>query len=262
MVPALLVALGLWQVWPFLAIPLALAIPLGGARGLAGSATVSALALVLVAGQAPGNDAVLLGAWIAFLAVGLVVGVGSDTRAREVRRVAQQSLVDRLTGLHNYAYFIDALPRECQRSQRYGQPLSLVIFDLDHFKAFNDEHGHDAGNRLLGLVGQAIGAERRRSDIAVRYGGEEFALVVVGSAAHALVAAERIRTAVSRLRVPVADGNWAGTTMSAGAAEYDPSIDDEIGSRLVQDADQALYASKRMGRDRVTLAPEARTLAA
>lgn len=259
--PAILIALGVWQAWPFLAVPMALGIPLGGLRGFGGAATVSALAFALAAGEAA-EGSVLAGAWIAFFAIGLAVGVGSDARAKEVRRVAEQSLVDRLTGLHNYAYFADALPMECQRARRHHSPLSLVIFDLDDFKAFNDEYGHDAGNRLLAMVGQVLASERRRSEIAVRYGGEEFALVVLGSAANALVAAERIRAAVARLRVPVAGGEWAGTTMSAGAAAYDPMLDDESGSGMVEAADRALYASKNAGRDRVTLAPETRSLAA
>ena len=260
-VPAVLIALGVWQAWPFLAVSMALGVPLGGLRGFVGASTVAALALVLAAGQSS-DGAVLAGAWVAFLVVGLAVGVGSDARAKEVRRAAEQSLVDRLTGLHNYAYFVDALPRECQRARRHGSPLSLVIFDLDNFKAFNDRYGHDAGNRLLALVGQTLAAERRRSEIAVRYGGEEFALVVLGSAANALVAAERMRASVARLRVPVSGGEWAGTTMSAGAAAYDPRLDDETGAGMVEAADRALYASKHAGRDRVTLAPETRSLAA
>ena len=138
------------------------------------------------------------------MAAGVAVGAGHRAQERAAARIASLSLVDRLTGVHNYAFFEDALPRECRRAERYGLPLSLVLLDLDRFKAFNDRHGHDAGNRLLTAVGEAIRANSRASDIAARYGGEEFALIVPGPAEEAMEAAERIRSAVAGMRVMVA----------------------------------------------------------
>ena len=93
---------------------------------------------------------------------GLAVGAGHQAQERDAARMASLSLTDRLTGVHNYAFFADALPRECRRAERYGLPLSLVVLDLDRFKAFNDRYGHDAGNRLLAAVGEAIRDELPR----------------------------------------------------------------------------------------------------
>ncbi len=260
--PLALVILGVWEAWPALVVPMALSIPLGGVRGFGASAVASGLVMALAAGQEPGNGALLIGAWCCFFAVGLTVGIGFDASTRDIRRATEFSFVDRLTGLHNYAYLVDVLPRECERAARHKHPLSFVLLDFDDFKAFNDQHGHDAGNRLLSLVGQTMRSEGRRSEIAIRYGGEEFAMIILGNAAQAVVAAERIRASVGGLRVAVAGGEWAGTTISAGVAEYDPAVDGETGSRMMSAADGALYASKRAGRDRVTVANEAGARAA
>ncbi|CAN0464416.1 unnamed protein product, partial [Phaeothamnion confervicola] len=162
------------------------------------------------------------------------------------------SLTDRLTGVHNYAFFADALPRECRRAERYELSLSLVLLDLDRFKAFNDRYGHDAGNRLLTAVGETIRASSRATDIAARFGGEEFALIVPGPAEEAMEAAERIRAAVGRVTVPVAGGDLVGTTISAGVADFENGTGD-TGARLLDQADKALYHSKELGRDRVSL---------
>lgn len=260
--PALLVAGGMASAWTLFAFPVALAMPLAGPRGLAAAAAVAGLAAAYASGR-PGADgtAMALGV-VAFLATGLAVGAGHHSQAREARRIASLALVDRLTGVHNYAFFADALPRECRRAERYGLPLSLVVLDLDRFKAFNDRHGHDAGNRLLAAVGDAIRANCRGSDIAARFGGEEFALIVPGPAEEALEAAERIRVAVSRVRVLVAGGDAVGTTISGGVADFQNGVGDD-GTGMLDQADKALYHSKAAGRDRVTrFAPQHRWAAA
>ncbi len=192
-VPSLLVVAGVTAAWALFALPLALAFPLAGRRGFALAAACAGLAAALASGR-PGVDgaALLLGLG-AFVATGLVVGVGHHAQERDAARMASLSLTDRLTGVHNYAFFADALPRECRRAARYGLPLSLVVLDLDRFKAFNDRFGHDAGNRLLSAVGDAIRDNSRASDIAARFGGEEFAIIIPGPASEALEAAERIR---------------------------------------------------------------------
>ncbi len=261
-VPTLLIAAGSVAAWSLYVLPIALALPLGGPRALAATGAVASLAVAYASGR-PGADgaAMALGV-VAFLITGLVVGAGHRAQERDARRIANLSLIDRLTGVHNYAFFADALPRECRRAERYHLPLSLVVLDLDHFKAFNDRHGHDAGNRLLTAVGDVIRANCRASDLAARFGGEEFALIVPGPAEEALEAAERMRVAVARVTVLVAGGESAGTTISAGVADFHHGDADD-GTRLLDQADKALYHSKASGRDRVSLfAPEHRWAAA
>ena len=222
-VPSALVLLGATPAWTLFALPIALSIPLGGRQGLGASTVVAALMCALASGR-DGTDGMAMALGLAaFAAAGIAVGAGHRAQERAAARIAVESLVDRLTGVHNYAFFEDALPRECRRAERYGLPLSLILLDLDRFKAFNDRHGHDAGNRLLTAVGEAIRANSRASDIAARYGGEEFALIVPGPAEEAMEAAER----------------------------------------MLDQADKALYHSKASGRDRVSLfAPEHRWAAA
>ena len=261
-VPTILVVAGFTTAWPLFALPLALAIPLGGARGMAGAATCAALACALASGRPEADGAAMAIGLGAFALTGAAVGAGHLAQARDTRRIASQSFTDRLTGVHNYAFFADALPRECRRAERYGLALSLVLLDLDRFKAFNDRWGHDAGNRLLAAVGEAIRGCSRASDIAARFGGEEFALIVPGPAEEAMEAAERIRLAVAEVAVLVAGGESVGTTISAGVAEFQNDAGD-TGDRVLDRADKALYASKAGGRDRVSLfAPEHRWAAA
>jgi diguanylate cyclase (GGDEF)-like protein len=162
------------------------------------------------------------------------------------------SVTDRLTGLPNYAYISDALPREVRRAERYGAAVSLVLLDLDHFKAFNDEHGHDAGNRMLEAVGRVMRSIARGSDIAGRFGGEEFVLIVPGPAEEAAEAADRFRRAMREVRVDVPGGRLAGVTVSAGVAEH---IAGTPHDDLVRRADIALYVAKDAGRDRVVVDP-------
>ena len=256
--PTLLVLVGVTSAWPLFCLPLALGLPLGGPRGMTAAAAVAALTVTVASGRS-GVDGAALGLGLAaFAATGLAVGTAHRAQARDAERIASDSLVDRLTGVHNYAYFADALPRECRRAGRYELPLSLVLLDLDHFKPFNDRHGHDAGNRLLSAVGDAIRANSRSTDIAARFGGEEFALIVPGPAEEAMEAAERIRVAVARITVLVAGGEEAGTTISAGVADLQNGAADD-GTRMLDQADKALYHSKASGRDRVSLfAPEHR----
>lgn len=261
LVPTILVVVGPVASWPLFALPIALSVPLAGPRGLAATGAVAGVAVASASGR-PGADGAAMAIGIAaFLGAGVAVGAGHRAQERHARRIASLSLTDRLTGVHNYAFFEDALPRECRRAERYGLPLSLIVLDLDRFKAFNDRHGHDAGNRLLAAVGETIRAGCRGSDIAARFGGEEFALIVPGTPDEALEAAERIREAVADVRVLVAGGDVAGTTVSAGVAGFAGAGDDA--TRLLDRADKALYHSKSSGRDRVSLfSPEHRWAAA
>ena len=125
-----------------------------------------------------------------------------------------------------------------------------MLLDLDGFKSFNDTYGHATGNVLLAEVGAVMQENRRGTDIVARFGGEEFALLVPGPASMAAEAAERIRVAISRIAVDVGNGEVDGRTISAGVASF---VHGDSPDALVQQADQALYLSKRRGRNRVSV---------
>jgi diguanylate cyclase (GGDEF)-like protein len=240
--------------WPAFALPIVAAFPLAGRAGLAVSLVVAASVFAYLSGEPGTAGPQLTVAWFAFGLGGLVVGARHGKVRRDLERVSGASLRDRLTGLYNFAFFSDALRRETQRVTRYGGALTLVLFDLDAFKSFNDTHGHEAGNRLLEAVGGTIESSRRSADIAARFGGEEFALLVPGGASSGAEAAERIRTAIARVIVPVGNGQHDGRTISAGVASYRRGDAPEA---LVEAADRALYLSKRRGRNRVSVSEQA-----
>jgi len=191
----------------------------------------------------------VLGTALFFLA-GLLLGRIQRRHHRTQSELAASSLTDRLTGLYNYGTFTDYLHTEVTRVDRYGGTLTLVMLDLDHFKEFNDRHGHEAGNELLRAVGGLLRSLVRESDVAARYGGEEFAVLLRGDESHGYELAERLRQAVACLTVTVR-GEPVSTTMSAGIATYPTGARTE--TELVERADAALYESKRRGRDRVTI---------
>ena len=156
-------------------------------------------------------------------------------------RLDEQARTDQLTGVANRRTWDDELPQEVARSRRTGEPLSLAILDLDRFKAYNDAHGHPAGDRLLRGVAAAWGERLRTTDILARYGGEEFAVLLPAcDHGNAALVAEQLRDAV-----PDAE------TCSIGIATWDGV---ESADALVGRADAALYEAKAKGRDRVVSA--------
>jgi diguanylate cyclase (GGDEF)-like protein len=159
---------------------------------------------------------------------------------------------DALTGVKNFRYLEEALVRELARSQRDGQPVSLVLFDIDHFKRINDEYGHQRGDIALRRIAQTIRRTSRKHDIVARYGGEEFALVLPETnAAGAKLKAEACRTTIERLAIR-AEGVVIRATISLGVAVYNP-LRPIPKDQLIQAADRALYKSKKDGRNRVTV---------
>jgi diguanylate cyclase (GGDEF)-like protein len=152
---------------------------------------------------------------------------------------------DSLTGLANRRVFEEVLAREVSRSRRNHQPLSLVVFDVDHFKRVNDTLGHQAGDDVLRQVAAVLAGAARDIDLVARYGGEEFTVVLPDcSLADAVQVAERMRSCLSgNLRT-------GGVTLSAGVAEIPSNAVDE--ESLIAAADEAMYTSKRTGRDRTT----------
>jgi diguanylate cyclase (GGDEF)-like protein len=205
---------------------------------------------------AVGSTALLGAGLIALVLSSAIAGPLIGRRRSVVLRRA--AFTDRLTGLYRYEYFADALPREIERVRRYDTELSLVVFDLDRFKDFNDRHGHAAGNLLLSGVGRALLRETRGTDLAARFGGEELIVVVQGGTREATALAERVRVAVSELAVRVPDG-LAGTTISAGVATFPREPD---AASLLEAADAALYEAKRRGRNRVMAAADSAAAAA
>ncbi len=160
-----------------------------------------------------------------------------------LRRQEEMALRDDLTGLSNRRHFNLELARELERYRRFGEPFSLVLLDLDHFKIFNDTHGHQAGDEALKAVAQAMLETARAIDLCVRYGGEEFILILPQTGKEeALVAAERLREAVAEKRVVCFGHDCGGVTVSAGVASFPEDAYSTAG--LVRRADQALYRAK------------------
>ncbi|UDL04955.1 diguanylate cyclase [Marinobacter sp. CA1] len=169
------------------------------------------------------------------------------------RELETAAITDSLTGLHNRRHFDRMLAQECLRAERFGQPLALVLCDIDHFKKFNDTYGHQNGDRVLKAVSEALHDAVRQVDVVCRYGGEEFVVILPNcDREQAGEAAERLRQTMAALSVQLADGQTVAISGSFGVAiQSDQDSDPEA---LIRRADDALYDSKRHGRDRVTLA--------
>ena len=160
----------------------------------------------------------------------------------------QTALRDELTGLFNRRFFNRALQQELDRSRRYQEPVSLLMMDIDHFKDFNDTHGHPAGDQVLREVAQQMKQTGRTIDHLTRYGGEEFAVILPrASRDQALIAAERFRRVISEHHF--SGRNDLRVTISGGVATFPQDAAD--GLQLLEKADQALYIAKHEGRNRV-----------
>ena len=168
--------------------------------------------------------------------------------------VQRQASVDDLTGLHNHRFLVDYLAQQEAIAERLGTPLALLMLDLDNFKLLNDTHGHQAGDAALAAFADTLRHCVRRSDLAARYGGEEFAVVMANTNAdQARVVAEKIRGAAAATTVSVDSRRpRLSITVSVGGASFPESTGDA--GDLLRIADEALYHSKRAGRNRVTMA--------
>jgi diguanylate cyclase (GGDEF)-like protein len=170
----------------------------------------------------------------------------------EASKLRRQARTDSLTGLVNRRAFDERLSRELETAGSLGYEVTLVMCDLDNFKAINDRYGHLAGDEVLRAVGRLFSESVRDRDIAARYGGEELALVLPGTP---LIGgrrlSERIRRKLEELRVQTADGETIGFTASFGAATFPTHASAE---RLLAAADRALYEAKDAGRNRVVTA--------
>jgi diguanylate cyclase (GGDEF)-like protein len=171
----------------------------------------------------------------------------SENRYRDL------SIVDDLTQLYNSRHFYHQLKIEIDRADRYGQPLTLLLLDLDDFKAFNDAYGHVEGDQVLSRLGQVVKRCLRQTDSAYRYGGEEFTILLPMTASQdGAVTAERIRAEFKKENFSPAAGNDVHMTVSIGSAQYKPQEDMKI---FVHRVDHLMYQGKKNGKDRVCSEP-------
>lgn len=155
-----------------------------------------------------------------------------------------QATTDVLTGLNNRLKFNQSLAAEMARAARYRTPLSLTLFDVDHFKEVNDSYGHNVGDKVLRQFAAVVTENSRNTDILARWGGEEFVMMLPGNAEAAVRAAEKLRAAVAQTAFDIE----AAITCSFGVAEY---ADGDTPESFVARADRALYQAKLKGRNRV-----------
>jgi len=182
--------------------------------------------------------------------------IGSAALLRDIteekrleERLRRLSTTDGLTGLFNRRHLDETLATEVERSQRYNTPLAILMFDVDHFKRFNDDYGHDQGDRVLQALALSMQDLLRKVDVPCRYGGEEFLAILPGtSLAGSQIVAERLRALIEEMEV---DG--LHVTISIGVAAL-PELTVESSENFIELADQALYAAKRAGRNQVVAA--------
>lgn len=174
----------------------------------------------------------------------------TQERLQMLEELKKLSITDGLTQLFNSRYFYSQLKGEIERFKRYGHQLSLLLLDIDHFKAYNDTFGHLEGDKILVRIGRIIKSCLRKMDTAYRYGGEEFTIILPGTPG------EEAKTVAERLRAAVAAQDFAGNdpadiriTISIGVTQY---CHEEPISSFVQRADQAMYQSKQNGRNKVS----------
>lgn len=215
---------------------------------------------VLLAGPPKVGGFLPIGAASVVLLIGalLVAGFFAYGLARALAglytRVAEEALTDPLTGLWNRRRLSEILPVEVDRALRFDHQLSLLIFDVDDFKAINDREGHPQGDAVLKTVADVLREKTRSIDLAARFGGDELALILIETDFEgAVVLAERLRTGVRETAVPKRNGEAMRVTISVGVATLpDSAVDVEA---LVDAADSALLRAKRAGKNQIRTAP-------
>ena len=229
---------------------------LGGLALVAGAAPALAVAGVDAWDGQVGHGPLALAAAVFVLLAARMLVSGADGRSvaraldRALTNMATLASHDALTGLHNRRFLDDAIPIAAARAHREGNPMGLLLLDLDHFKIINDRHGHQVGDEVLRQVARRLQATTRPGDILARYGGEEFAVIAPGTDPAALTnLAARLCAAVGAESVVLPDGRAVALTVSVGAACLPDDADRP--EELVRLVDNALYTAKATGRNRV-----------
>lgn len=179
--------------------------------------------------------------------------IGLTERLNGVNQELQRlSTTDGLTGIANRRLFDESLDREWRRCRRIKKPLSIILFDVDFFKKYNDKYGHQTGDECLRLVAKEVSRTASRpGDMAARYGGEEFVLILAETDQEgACWVADRIRQNLSALKIPHDDSDYKHVTISCGVVSVVPG-EELSAEKLVKSADIALYIAKEQGRNRV-----------
>jgi diguanylate cyclase (GGDEF)-like protein len=166
------------------------------------------------------------------------------------RKLAQFAMVDGLTGIYNRRWFDKAMNRHLNRYERSQEPFTLCMIDVDHFKHYNDNYGHQAGDVALATLAKVLGESIRPTDFVARYGGEEFAIILPGTQVEdAEVVAKRLCDTVREAKILMSDGTpLPSITISMGIAQMCPAY---TLTNLIEAADKHLYQAKQRGRDRV-----------
>ncbi len=240
---ALLLRLGMWR--GVLAIMLV---------SILASMVMTPLLMLLIGVPDDSWPRVLWGAALVPIGVAGVVGTVVMRMLMELdavrRQVQELAVTDGLTGICNRRHFLELAEAEFLKSSRYGLALSVLMVDVDVFKALNDRHGHAIGDEVLRRIAGVATQCLRRADLLARYGGEEFVVLLpLTETGPAAEVAERLRAGVEDFRLDIADGEPLGVTVSVGVATrtaQTPSL-----HVLLQEADRALYRAKAAGRNRV-----------
>lgn len=175
----------------------------------------------------------------------------ADLRLRETLR--NESVRDALTGLYNRRFMEETLEIEERRALRHGTAIGVIMLDIDHFKRFNDTYGHEAGDAVLRAIGQFLQDHVRDGDIACRFGGEEFTIILPGAGIDvARERGERLRERLSHLEINLADGQVGHVTASLGTAAF--PLHGQSCQAVIKVADEALYQAKKQGRNRMVVA--------
>ena len=170
---------------------------------------------------------------------------------RAKNRLRELAVTDGLTSLHNYRHFKEVLCMEIRRAERHKTPLSLIMFDIDYFKQYNDTHGHLAGDKVLQTIAALVSGNIRKIDVAARYGGEEFAVILPGTGGdNARFVAEKLRRLVENYPFPFQETQPNGKiTVSVGVSSYGGTV--RTFEAMVACADKRLYQAKAKGKNNV-----------